>query len=1804
MLYLRAVKLNSYHMKNAYYFLIVLFLIITSCNDSSKRYIYITETNFSDEVSLQTNLIFRFNRDIVSDTLLGYWDTTNYVTFEPEIEGKFKWQTPNTLVFSPFSVLKASCKYTANINSSLLKLNKNIKLAKEKSIEFHTSYIKLVSSSTYWAEYKDKKAIYFNIAFNYPVEPAQLYDKLLVNIDNKDYDFKIITNDNSKRITIVVDNFPVTDEDLSAKLILKQGISAVNGNVPTQNEITKNLSLQSPYKFSVYDITANHNGDSGTLTVVTSQEADENNIKDFINIEPEIKFSIQVKTQEIIITSEDFKLNNKYDITIKKGLDGKIGGTLKHEFNKEISFGKLKPSIKFANKNSYLTSLGNKNIQVNIVSIDEVEVQIYKVYENNIIQFINGMYQNYDYENDSYYTYINTYNLDNLGDIVFKKDIKTKELTSYNGGKILNLDFKDKLINKQGIYILKIVSKEKRWLKATKVVSISDIGLIAKKGKNVLSVFANSISTAEAIPGVKINFFGKNNQISGSAITDDMGVASFNISDLPAEGFDVRMITAQKDNDFNYLAFSKSFVNTSRYNIGGKYENLSGFDAFIYAERELYRPGETINISGIIRDKEWNPPSPVPVIIKLTAPNGKEIKNIRKTIGEQGDFEVSVKLDVSSMTGNYIAQLYTSNNVFLGSKKIAVEEFMPDRIKVKLKLNKKVMDMKDKLQVDILAENYFGPPAANRNYESELSIKRKSFSAKTKKRYNFHIDGSDSYFESILRDGRTDVSGEAKEEYNIPKQYANMGLLQADVYVTVFDETGRPVSRLKSVDVFTQDVFYGLGQGSYYLKTGNFANIPLIAIDKKGNIPDSAEAEIRLIKHEWRTVLSHSGSYFRYKSEHFENVIETKKILLKGEETSYSFTPELSGEYEIRISKPGINTYVSRSFWSYGWGNTTSSSYQVNSEGHIDIEFDKDKYNVGETAKVLLKAPFNGKILVSLEDNDISKYFYLETDKKAASFELKITDEYVPNIYISATLIKAHKETDFPLTVAHGFAPVMVENNKHKIDVSIKADKKSRSNTIQKIEVSAKANSSITIAVVDEGILGITGYQTPDPYEYFFRKKALEVKSYDLYPYLLPEMNIENSKTGGDEMGLEKRINPLTSKRVKLVSFWSGIIKTNSKGKAYFDIDIPQFSGSLRIMAVSYKDNSFGSASQNIIVSDPIVISTALPRFLSPADTIDIPVSVSNTTDKTADCKVKIALQGAIDIIGTGKQSVNIPTNSEGEVVFHLSVKKEIGQAKVNVSVNALDEEFTNSTDITIRPAAPLQKISGSGSIKAGETETVRMAMSNFIEGSISNKLVISKSPLIEFSDDLDYLVRYPYGCVEQTVSSVFPQLYFNDLVRDIYKRDNDNLNPDYNIKQAISKLMLMQLYNGGLTYWQGNGTESWWGSIYACHFLLEAKKAGYDVNNSFLDKLVSYLKTKLKEKRTVTYYYNSNMRKEIFAKEATYSLFVLALAGKPQYSSMNYYKSHQNKLSLDSKYLLAAAFALSGNMKSYRELLPAEFEGEISKNSFSGSFYSYIRDEAISLYVMLEVDPDNEQIGILAKHLTEQVKKRRYLNTQERAFTFLSLGKIARMSNASDIKANIKANGKEIAKYDNKLITIEDNSLPNSNIEIETNGKGSIYYYWVAEGISADGSYKQEDSFLKVRKKFYNRQGQRIYDLNFKQNELIVVKIEIQTNNNEWVDNIAICDILPAGFEIENTRLKDIPDMHWIKHQSSPDFKDIRDDRIILFVSAYNQPTNYYYFVRAVSPGIYQMGPVGADAMYNGEYHSYNGAGVVTITR
>ena len=1791
---------------------IVMLLMVASCSNFNS--LKIEKTNFDEEVNPTQNLVFTFNKDIVLDTTrINKWDSTAYIEFQPAIKGKFMWTGKNELTFSPVAFLPSGTDYKAKLKESLLNYSKTKWSLRKPEFEFHTPYIQLNSINSYWALSEDparKVEIRLNMIFNGAVNPDKLRPLLSVTFDGKKQDFRILTKTDSDNIDLAFYyDIQTANDKLKGEVIIEKGLIPAGGNHASESKIELDFNIPSRDNLVISDMVPGFDNGKGIITVFTSQPISEQDFNSIITIEPAVTFETKLLENGLQLKG-DFLETKTYQVTVKKGLKSVFDREMAEDYSKAVSFGTPEPYLSFTEKKAlYLSARGEKNLGVSVVNIPNIKLTVFKVFENNIQQYMRqGMDWYWDYEDEDYYDY-SSYSMDEtMGNVVLQKTIATRSLPKQGNISLLNIDLGSIQFDSQfkGAYIIKVESTDKKRLQDAIMVSMSDLGLIVKQGTNDIFVFVNSIKECSPVSGAKVELVSSNNQKVLTANTDGQGVAVFRDYKKSAPGFNISMVSVKTSTDFNYLLYNQTSVETSRFETGGKTTGGSIYDAFLYGDRDLYRPGDSVFFNAVVRTLKWENVSDLPVKLRILAPNGKEIKVLKYQLSKAGSASGGIALPRESMTGTYYMELYTSNNILIASRRFAVEEFVPDRIKVTATPSKTQLAVNEPFTMDVLAENLYGTPASGKKYEMEVRFNRRYFAPKQYNNYNFNISEKEvTYLNNVMKTGVTGSDGKGTQQFEA-FPFTDLGIIDAKVFTTVFDETGRPVNRVNTIEIATQHVFYGIRRFDTWVGTQKPLNLNFIAVDKNGKLLSGVEAEVTVVSSRYETVIEHDGNSYRYVSQRRDRTMMSQTIRLNGAGKDVVFIPRESGEYRVSIKRPGSNSEVYYEFWAYGSGSTDYSSFEVDKDGEIEITPDKTSYQVGETAKILFKAPFDGRMLVCFEQNNAIDYKYVDVKNKTASVDLPLSSKHLPNIYVDATLMKRIENTDIPLTVAHGIISLKVDDPATKLQVQLTVPETSRSGVKKEVQVKTEPGAEVTLSVVDEGILQITNYKSPDPYAWFYQKRALEVSIYDVYGLLYPELFMRRSSVaGGEAFDLSRRVNPMTDKRVKLVSLWSGRMTANSSGICTFPVNIPQFSGSLRVMAVAYKNNKFGSAEKSMKVADPIVISTSLPRFMSPGDNVAVAVNLANTTKQSTSAKVTIKAGSPLSIKGSSSSTVNISAGSDEVVVFNIS-SSAIGSGSVNVTVDAMGQQFTQEISIPVRPAAGLTFVTGSGIVKGNSSATVRPNV-KFMPLGTASKLVISKSPAVQYLDRMGDLVRYPYGCMEQTTSAAFPQIYLRDIANMMKQSGKDQAidaaSAEYNVQQAINKVEAYQLYNGGFSMWPSGGNEDWWISAYITHFLLEAKNAGYETNDVKLSAAIKYLQEKVKLRESYTYFYTETdgtiKSKTYPRKEIFYAMFVLALDDKAPIPTMNFYKSQTSQLAADSRYLLAAAYQLSGDRKSAQSVLPKMFPSDRINTMDGDGYASPVRDIAISLLALLDSDPTNGQIVEFVRILGESIKRQGYYSTQDNAFTMLAMGKFAKVNANSDVKADISINGKVVASFDNKDLVL-NNNLINSQVVINAKGSGKLFYYYEVSGIPLTPPAGQEDNYLKVRRTYYDRNNKEITDLKFAQNDLIKVKLVVESIDGKTIKNVAVTDLLPACFEIENTRLQG-ENAVGETDQGSASYVDIRDDRISFFADVWTKQT-FWYTVRAVSKGSYVLGPVSADAMYNGTYHSRSGSGRVEV--
>ncbi len=1801
---------------------LLLGLLAVTCSTDDALTLRVTTPLPAGIVPRDTVLAFRFSRAVVPAESLNTWTATPFIDFSPAVPGKFTWEDTTRLIFSPDGPFPGDAKISGKLNTALLTRMSNAKGFKgPDGFEFSTERFTMRGAEFFYDRLSESRqvGIKANLEFSYLVDPRDLGPRLKVTIDGAPQEgVRIMTTDRNR--TVAVELGAVSQTDRERKIEVNVANDLVSPETGTR------ITMEAPFAFTlaplgdlrIYGHEAGYDGLAGWVRVRTSQEVDLAQVKNFVRFDPNRDFTVTGGGNSFMIHGK-FQPGTTMKMTIAPGLESVLGGKLQNAYEADVFIGNIPPSYRYASETGvYMLLGGERKLEVRTINVPKLNVRVSQVFQNNLVYFIqNGRYYDYDWssgeegEDSSPSLKKYRYSLGNFGrqlsfDSLAVEGPDNQEVTT-------RLDLNPYLhTGYRGFYLVEIASTSEAWRTNSKLVSISDLGMIVKRSPDGAMVFVTSLESTDPVKGAVVNLVSTNNQVIASEKTDGDGVARFTGLQAKMKDFPLMLATAELENDFNFLTFDDYRIETSRYDVGGKHESGAVYDALLYGDRNLYRPGETVVVSGIVRNLTQALPASMPVKLKVVNPRGSTVAEQQLALNAEGSFETTYPTRQTGLTGDYHFDLYTGSGLYLAGYKAGVEDFVPDRLRVSLTPSQERASAGQTINYELAAYNFFGPPAAGRTWQFEASLEPAPYVSKAYPEFRFADDAAKhTPVQPIMLDGKTDQNGRAVFSAEIPSPLESIGLLRVIGKVAVFDESGRPVYQRALTLVDPKPYYIGVrNRGAYYVSPNVPQKMQVVAVDPADRPVKGFRARIDLVRLEWHSVLRQHGydKTLRYVSERREIPVSSDVVTLGSGPQDYAYSAPRSGDYEVRVSKEGETGYNRFSFYSYSWGTTDVTSFEVDPEARIDIVLDKPRYAPGDKARVLFQTPFTGRMLVTVERNGVYVYKFLDVANNAASMDLNVEDSYLPNVYITAVLFRKIKDLNIPLLVGHGFVPLMVERTSDKLEVAIKAPGKIRPRTRQTITVSipGEKNVAVTLAAVDEGILQLKNFKTPDPYGYFYARKALETDTYDFFKYLIPEpAGRQASSVGGSDAELGKRVNPLSVQRVKPVAFWSGIRRTNGSGEVQVTLDIPDFNGEIRLMAIAYKGDRFGSAQQPMTSADPYVITPALPRFLSPGDSISMAITAFNTTAQPVSLKFDVAATGSIGVVGH-PGALDIGANQESFVLAGLRASRAPGKATVTVKTTTPEGPLESSTDLPVRPASPFVTDAVTGSIEAGRSVSQPVSDA-YMKETRRSYVTISPFPVGNFAGRLKNLLGYPYGCLEQIVSKAFPQLYLRDIAAILAPTALANGSPTYYVNEAIGIVGTLQTPDGAFLYWPGGSYTNEWTTVYAAHFLLEARKAGYAVPDALLKPALNAVAVIARGRKTMDYYSwheGKTTVRRIADKSTVYALYVLAAAGTPDRSVMDFYRGDRSLLTPDSRTMVAAAYALSGDRRAYTEILPGSFAPEEPVRTTGEDFDSPVRANALILNLLLDTDLNNVNIPRYMDYLSRRYGQDRWFSTQDDAFTLLAFGKAARMAAATKLTGTVNAGGRTLT-YNGGTQKFDVEPF-GSSVSISVKGEGRAYYSIVAEGIRTDGGIKQEDRNLQVRRDYLDRAGNPVNISRMRQNDLVVVRVTLRSPV-DLLENIAISDLLPAGFEIENPRLTQMTNYPFVKDAATPEYMDVRDDRINFYTGFHgnrNRQAVFYYAMRAVTPGSFTCAPIVAEAMYNGDYYSASGGATVTITR
>ncbi|MCK4857059.1 MAG: alpha-2-macroglobulin family protein, partial [candidate division Zixibacteria bacterium] len=1205
------------------------------------------------------------------------------------------------------------------------------------------------------------------------------------------------------------------------------------------------------------------------------------------------------------------------------------------------------------------------------------------------------------------------------------------------------------------------------------------------------------------------------------------------------------------------------------------------------------------------RGKNLSIPSPFPLKLKITTPDNKILSEQRARFDDQGAVQFKVAIPSYARTGRYTAILTIGDNEEIGRTSFSVEEFIPDRMKVKLTTERDAYYAGENLKIDVEAVTLFGPPAARRQVDVSIEIEAFPFAPPAYKGFIF-ADGRKSFSRQEFKLGRQVLDDEGKRtyEYTIPDKFKPPSALRGIIAATVMEPGGRGVSAYKVVKIHPYDAYVGLRRlDKGYSGVNQENRIEFVLTSPEGRTVSGRKLEVSFYYVYWHSILRQAGRRqgYRYVSEEVEELQQRFTIDSHDDVASFSVTPEHYGRYRVVVCDVASGASASLWFYASGWGY---SPWAMDNPDKVELDLDRESYLPGEKAQLQVRAPFPGKLLITIESDQVMEYQIATLEENTATLTIPVTAQFKPNVYIAVHLIRSTEKLkrDTPVR-AFGVVPLMVDCEDQRLKVELDAPAEIRPCRELTVNFQVKGltenTASVTIAAVDEGICQLTDFRTPNPHAHFLGKERLAVATHDIYSIILPEIESSSSSSSGDVEAARKRhLTPVSIKRVKPVSFWSGLIRTDAQGAGSVSFPIPQFSGTIRLMAVATCGNRFGNSEKKVIVRQPIELTPTFPRFLAGGDRFVIPVSVFNNTGSESTFEVSLQVSGPAKLTGDEAQKIKIASGREEMVHFNLEAGEGAGKIAFKLTASGNGERSEISVEVPLRPPVPFITLSGSGSIEEASPAIFTLP-DDWLEGTVEFQLALSSFPAVKFARSLQYLLSYPHGCLEQTTSRLFPLLYFNDLARLAEPELFDRNSADYYIEEGITRLENMQLPSGAFSFWPGGSYTNDWSSLYATHFLIEARLAGYVVPDRVYDRMIEALDDYARD--------HGNGNREEYQTVA-YACYLLSRTEKPDRSTMNFLRSlKRDKLSNYSRYQLAGAYAFAGDMATARTFLPRAAAPLSSKEErqTGGNFNSSVRTCAIMLDILAQVDPKNPMVPLLVQEVTASAAGRGcWYTTQENAFALLALGKIMRQQTEEDYRGHVVITGEEVLTFDTRSQSLSSGEWAGREVTIELTGKGTCYYYWRADGIPLNRDIDEYDHDLRVRRRYLDEEGNPLDHADFKQGDMLVAEITVKATAGA-IANVAIVDLLPAGLEIENPRLQSRRSLKWIKAKARPAYIDFRDDRMILYTNlSHNGECKFYYSLRAVTQGDFVLPPICAEAMYAPMKASVAGSGRIKVVR
>lgn len=1315
----------------------------------------------------------------------------------------------------------------------------------------------------------------------------------------------------------------------------------------------------------------------------------------------------------------------------------------------------------------------------------------------------------------------------------------------------------------------------------TRNIFVSDIGLMAKiESDGKLFVNTSNLKTTEPINNLSIkvyNFIGKK---IAEAKTDKAGRAVFE------DANNAYTIVASDGKQISYLVInSGTALSTSHFETGGvKAEN--GVKGFIYGERGVWRPGDDIYLTFVLQDINKTLPKNIPVVFSFTDPLGHEVESRILSESVNGFYPITAKTLAEAPTGLWNAKIKIGGKEW--NKSIRIETVVPNHLAVNLEVEDGFL---------FAGENYFTLSGAWLHgaeipgYKADVTV---SFS-----KGNSGFDGFSEYtFEnpSSFVDSSKETIFEGNLGSNSSVQFKKRlsagkdipGKLTAHFTNRIFEPSGVPSTSAVTYEYSPFSRYVGLklpkgDEARGMLLTDVKHRADIVLLDEKGEFVKSGRLNYSIYKMDWKWWWEKDAyTSATYVGNQNYTKIDSGNIEIADGRGYFEFEVKYPswGRYLVQVSD-GYNGHTTGNVVYIDWPGWAGRSQQEGSgsTAMLPLSVEKKQYSVGESAKVSFASTKGERALVTIEKSgNILSQEWIQTTDGTTVWQLPLTEEMSPNVYVHVTLLQPHLQTQNSLPIRlYGVVPVMVDNPATKMEPVITCKDKFEPVSKTVVSVSEKNGKPMTytLAVVDEGLLGLTAFKAPDLRSEFYKKEASLLENWDLYKFV---MNAYSGKLetilaiGGSEEIIDN--SDANSNRFTPVVKYFGPYELKAGEKKITEFDMPNYMGAVRIMVIAGDNGAYGVSEKSVPVKSDLMMLPSLPRTLGMNEEIKIPVTLYNGTDRKLVVPVTMNCTGVVN--KRVENTVTIEPNADAIAYLPLSTKGAV-EGKTYVEILAGSGGFKQNVrvDVDVKSRGIPATYKTDFVIKKG-TKTVTVD-SPLEAGTFRLKAELTTMPMVNLNNRLEYLTNYPHGCIEQITSGAFPQLFLSDFVQ-LSNEENEKI--IQNVNSVIERYPQYQNMNGSFSYWSGGNTAHLWGTTYATHFLIEAKRHGYKVPDSIYNPLVNWLAETAQS-------FGSYISDVESIENQVYSLYVLALSGHADIGSMNRIKDSVKEDT--SKMLLASAYAVCSRINDAKEIIKGVKFNNSRYNLMNKNFSSSLRDQSIALMCCDYVG--NESLASkYAKAICEDLNSDRWLSTQETAWALFTILPHYNSEKNEICSYSIESNGKTINGDIEKKTDIVE--LPVSDLVKQTavmtnNSKKTLYGTLSANGRTVPGTEVAKSEGLVLNVVYENSNYVKIKPEQLKTGDTFRIKVSLKNNENVDVQNIALSIPIPTAWEISNDRLSKTSDKNF-----DYTYRDIKDDCIYTYLDLKNHSTKQFTIDASVAfDGSYYVPAISAEAMYDDSY-------------